>query len=95
MEKWGSKWLEMHSQRHRFFKKKIRGRSPVPPRISGGFNPTLILSPAHGCFCQATALMLRLSLANSIAIATSKLGWYCKHVRYHTSTSVNNVDKTN
>ena len=28
MEKWASKWLEMHSQRHRFLKKSGGGQTP-------------------------------------------------------------------
>ena len=43
MEKWAAKWLEMHSQRHRF-KKKIRGRPPDPPPPMND-QPPLILSP--------------------------------------------------
>ena len=31
MEKWASKWLEMHSQRHRFL--FIPGRGPTPALI--------------------------------------------------------------
>ena len=34
MENWASKWLEMHSQRHRL--KKIQGRSPRPHQMRGG-----------------------------------------------------------
>ena len=39
LEKWASKWLEMHSQRQRFKK-----RSPDPTPMRRGFNSTLILS---------------------------------------------------
>ena len=44
MEKWASKWLEMHSQRHRFFK-KFWGSPPPPdpPRAIGGSTPSPIL----------------------------------------------------
>ena len=31
MEKWASKWLEMHSQRHRFFFNKNVGEVPHTP----------------------------------------------------------------
>ena len=34
MEKWASKWLEMHSERHRFLKKNAGGGLPYPPRMT-------------------------------------------------------------
>ena len=33
-KKWASKWLEMHSQRHRFFFKKSGGGPPYPPGMT-------------------------------------------------------------
>ena len=49
MEKWGSKWLEMHSQRHRFLTKS-GGGPPYPPRMSGGVHPpSHTLPPLMAC----------------------------------------------
>ena len=48
MGKWASKWLEMRSQIHRFYK-IFRGRSPGSHN-EGGFNPPLILSPPLAAF---------------------------------------------
>ena len=39
MEKWASKWLEMHSQRHRFKLQRLGGGGGSIPR---GFQP-----PSH------------------------------------------------
>ena len=39
MEKWASKWLEMRSQIHRFYK-IFRGRPPGPPNERGGQPPS-------------------------------------------------------
>ena len=45
MEKRASKWLETHSQRHRFLK-NFPGEVPrTPLPMSGGVHPPLILSP--------------------------------------------------
>ena len=46
MEKWASKWLEMRSQIHRFYK-KFPGEAPVPPNERGVQPPshTLPLPP--------------------------------------------------
>ena len=37
--KMGFKWLEVHSQRQRFLKKKSVGGSPGPPPMRGAVNP--------------------------------------------------------
>ena len=43
MEKWASKWLEMCSQIHRFYK-IFRGRPPAP-LMRGGLTPPLVKPP--------------------------------------------------
>ena len=47
MEKWASKWLEMRSQIHRFYK-IFRGRRPGPPNERGVQPSSHTLPPPRG-----------------------------------------------
>ena len=65
MEKRASKWLEMHSQRHRFLKKNPGGAPPNSPPMSGGFHPLSYSPPpppAHGLHRSLQAFVFKCPL---------------------------------
>ena len=79
MEKLASKWLEMHSQRHRLYKNSWDvPKNPLPTR-GVGFNPLSYPSPSRRSVLSIGLSHIRIYVSSFLVSKLCPLEYFSKH----------------